>query len=327
MDTLEGNANYTKFMETRATGLIMDSNRVVGVNAVGRHGNRLTLMANRGVILATGGFAANVELRQNYAEGVFFPYLGPTLNTTNVATVTGDGILFAREAGAQLVGMEHLQLLHVTNPWTGHTGDMAGSTLNVANSVFVNQEGHRFINEGGRRDDISRAIMAQTGGITHVIISSDGMPDPDLDFTLDSRTFSYMLENNLAGFVRADTLAELAGILGINYANLVEAIREYNHHVDTQVPDRFGRALFLHRFETGPWFSQPRAPATHYTMGGVRIDVYTRALRGDGSIISGLYIAGELIGDIHGTNRLGGNAITEFLVFGRIAGQSAALSR
>jgi len=326
-DTLAGNRNYTYFMETRATGLISEGGRVVGVNAVGRHGNRLTLRANRGVILATGGFAANVELRQQYAEGPFWPYLGPTLNTTNVATVTGDGHFFARDAGADLVGMDQIQLLHVTNPWTGHTGCMAGSTLNVANSVFVNQEGHRFVREDGRRDEISLAIMAQTGGVAHVIISSDGMPDPDLDLTLDKRSFSYMLEHNLAGFVRADTLEELAGVLGVNPANLAAAIAEYNSHVDSQVHDRFGRALLLTRFETGPWFSQPRAPATHYTMGGVRIDEYTRALRADGSVIPGLYIAGELIGDIHGTNRLGGNAITEFLVFGRIAGQSAALGR
>ena len=111
------------------------------------------------------------------------------------------------------------------------------------------------------------------------------------------------------------------------YPSHGDAQREYNSHVDSQVPDRFGRAIFSTRLETGPWYSQPRAPAAHYTMGGVRIDEHARAIRPDCSPVPGLYAAGEMTGGIHGGNRLGANALTELWVFGRIAGASAAARR
>ena len=97
--------------------------------------------------------------------------------------------------------------------------------------------------------------------------------------------------------------------------------------MDSQTADRFGRVLFGVKFETGPWYAFPRAPAVHHTMGGVAIDEYARAVRADGSHIPGLYCAGEMTGVLHGANRLGGNAMTDFAVFGRIAGTSAAAGR
>ena len=325
-NVLEPRDNFTLLMETRATGLIMEGDRVAGVNATGRHGNRITIRANNGVILATGGFAGNVELRQQYSEGYLWPYLGPTLLTTNVSTVTGDGIFFARDAGAQLVNMEHLQLFQEANPLTGAIDGSA--PFGVAGYILVNKEGRRFVREDGRRDDIGIAMIGQTGGISFIIQSSETIPDPTTAVTHDRRTVAFMLENNLAGFVKADTLEELAELLGINAENLVRTVADFNAAVDAGLTsDEFGRTNLTRRIATGPWIGYPRAPATHYTMGGVVIDQYTRVLRGDGSIISGLYAAGEITGVIHGTNRLGGNAFTDIMVFGRIAGQSAAAGR
>ena len=325
---LEGQRNYTQFMETTATGLILEGGRVVGVNAVDNFtGQRITLRANRGVVLATGGFAGNVEMRVHYAQGDVWPYLGPTLNTTNVGTVTGDGLFFARDAGAELVNMQHIQLLHITNPATGSTACISTAGVNTMANLFVNNEGRRFVAEDGRRDDISRAIMAQPGGIMHMIFSADFTPDPNADLTLDGRSVAFMLENRLAGYVKADTLEELARLIGVDANNLAASVREFNSHADTQRPDRFGRVLFGMKFENGPWYSYPRAPATHHTMGGVRIDEYARALRADGTPVPGLFAAGEITGVLHGANRLGGNAMTDFTVFGRIAGKSAAAGR
>ena len=327
-DTLARSDRYTLLMETTATGLIMDGERVVGVNAEGRHGNRVTLRANRGVVLATGGFGANVEMRQRHGEGPGkWDYLGPTLNTSNVAGATGEGIYFARDAGAELIHMDQIQILHVANPWTGVISCISLAMGAAETGLFINQEGNRFVREDGRRDDLSRAILAQTGGVIHLITSSEGIPDPTRSFTADRRTVAYMVENNVVGFVMADTLEELARAIGADANNLIEAVREYNSHVDSQLPDRFGRAIFSTRLETGPWFAQPRAPTVHYTMGGVRIDEHARAIRPDGSPVPGLYAAGEMTGGIHGTNRLGGNAYTDIHVFGRIAGANAAARR
>ena len=325
---LEGRRNYTGLLETRATGLIIEGGRVVGAHAVNNHtGQRITLRANNGVILATGGFAGNVEMRVRYAQGDFWPYLGPTVPTSNLSTVTGDGIRFAQDAGAQLLIMDQIQLLHICNPITGRTGDISGP-FGTAGSVYVNREGNRFVAEDGRRDVISQAILNQPGRVMYLIQSSDSIVDPATTRTLDGRNLAFMIENNISGWVMAPTLEALAARLGMPYANLSRTMAAYNAIVDAGgAIDEFGRVLFTRRIANGPWYAYPRAPATHHTMGGVAIDEYTRVLRPDGSIIPGLYAAGEVTGVVHGSNRLGGSAVAEVLVFGRIAGQSAAARR
>ena len=323
---LAGRNNYTELLETRATGLTMDRGRVTGVTAVNNlTGQQLTIRANRGVILATGGFAGNVELRQQYG-GQLWPYLGPTLITTNVDTVTGDGHFFARDAGAHLINMQYIQLMQEANPITGNINDSA-TPFGVMGYLMVNREGNRFIREDGRRDDVCKAILNQTDGIWFMIQSSESIPDPHAARTFDGRTVAFMLENNLSGYVTADTLEELAVLIGVPPQNLVRAVAAYNAAFDAGLATcELGRAL-VRRIATGPWFAYPRAPAAHYTMGGVLVDAYARALRADNSVIPGLFAAGEITGVLHGTNRLGGNAFTDIIVFGRLAGQSAAAGR
>ena len=320
---LENRPNFTGLLETRATGLIMERGRVVGAHAVNNQtGQRITLRANNGVILATGGFAGNVEMRRRYAEGDFWTYLGPGVPNSNVSTVTGDGIIFGRDAGAQLLIMDQIQLLHICHPVTGRTGDIVSPGTGVR--IYVNREGNRFVAEDGRRDVISQAIFNQPGRVMYVIQSADSIPDPRVQRSHDGRNFVFMLENNVSGHITAPTLEELAVKLGMPPANLARTVAAYNAAVTAGGNDQFGRALLTRRLENGPWYAFPRAPAVHHTMGGLAIDEHTRVLRADGSVISGLYAAGEVTGVLHGSNRLGGSAVTDFLVFGRIAGQSAA---
>lgn len=321
-DTLETAANYTLLMDTRATSLIMDGDTVVGVNAVGRDGNQVTLNANNGVILATGGFAGNVELRQYFGEGVLWPYLGPTLADSNMPGVTGDGLFMAEAVGAALVNMYHIQLLHVCNPYTGATYDIIPGA-----QIFVNQEGLRFVREDGRRDDMSQAILDQTGGRMFQIGSSDAIGDPETWTALGGQTLAFYLSIGHSGYTVADTLEELAEKMGIPPAALVQTVEEYNRYVESGTTDSFGRATFAPQMLIGPWYAFPRAPAVHHTMGGVLVDHETRVLREDGSAIEGLFAAGEITGVVHGSNRLGGNAIVDFVVFGRIAGEVAAQGR
>jgi flavocytochrome c len=325
-DTLARRNNYTQIMETSAKTLIVENGRVVGVSAEGKAGNKVTIRAAKGVILATGGFAGNIKLRQEFCEGEKWPDLGPGLNTTNVPGVTGDGIFMARDAGVKLVNMEQIQLLQVCNPQTGAIAGNAYPNY-VEGYVFINKNGQRFTNEGGRRDDVSKAIMRQPEGLMYLIQSADSIPDPKTVLTLDGRTVSYMLENKLSGWVTAPDLDSLAKALGIPAANLKKTIDTFNTHVDTQARDEFGRALFTYKYTKGPWYSFPCKPAAHHTMGGVLIDEECRALKSEGSVLPGLYCAGEITGVIHGGNRLGGNAMVDFTVFGRIAGLSAAAGK
>ena len=312
---------FTAMMDTEGKSLIMDGDKVVGVNAVRKDGSKVTLHANKGVILATGGFAGNVELRQQYCEGEKWPDLSAKVITTNMPGVTGDGIFMARDAGAELINMEQIQLLPYANPWTGATSDI---TLTYSASMYINKEGRRFVREDGRRDEMSLAIIAQTDGLMYQLFSADAVPDPATGKTLGDKTVAYYLDNHLAGYVQADTLEGLAEILGMDPAVLTQTIEEFNSYVRGEAKDPCGRTTWTKELVTGPWYAYPRKPAAHHTMGGVNVDTDTHALREDGSIIEGLYCAGEITGNLHGANRLGGNAIVDFCVFGRIAGANAA---
>lgn len=318
-DTLDKASGYTLLMNTTGESLITENGRVTGVNAVGKDGEKVTLHATKGVILATGGFASNVKLRQEYCEGEKWPDLGPTLPTSNVSGVTGDGIFMAQEVGADLVNMEQIQLLHVCNPKTGHTYDIISGTT-VA-GIFVNQEGKRFIREDGRRDEISKAILSQTGGKMYLLFSADLAPDPNTTKALGGQTLQYYLDTN-KDYVTADTIEELAEKLGMPAEELKATADAFNQHLAAGTEDEFGRVTYFQKIETAPFYAYPRSPAAHHTMGGVRIDTETHALDKEGNVIPGLYCAGEITGVVHGGNRLGGNALVDFTVYGRIAGES-----
>ncbi len=310
--------NYTEYMNTTAVGLVMDGDRVVGVEAVDKDGNALTFTANNGVILATGGFAGNVELRQEYCEGEKWPDLGAGVPTSNMPGVTGDGIFFARDAGAELVNMDQIQLLPYCNPTTGATYDIISS----AGAIFINKEGERFVREDGRRDVMSKAIIAQTDGLMYMVSSGQGRDPADI-YALGGQTLQYYLDHNYGGYVWGDTVEELAEKLDVPAEALQATLDAYNEHAANNVEDEFGRVSYSGTLEA-PYFAMPRKPAVHHTMGGVSIDELTHALKADGTPVPGLYCAGEITGVIHGANRLGGNAIVDFVVFGQIAGEQAA---
>ena len=289
-----------------------------------RTGKEITARANNGVILATGGFAGNVELRQKYCEGEKWPDLSAKVLTTNTSGVRGDGIFMAEAAGAALVNMEQIQLLPYCNPWTGLVNDVVGG--GDGSSIFLNKEGKRFVREDGRRDDMSKAIIAQTDGMMYIFgtAKSYGVTDVRDCKTLGGQPVSYLLDTNPNGYIAADTLEEMAEKLGFPYENLKATLDSYNEHVRAGTADEFGRVTFKDVLEEGPFIATARKPAAHHTMGGVRIDEMTHALDSEGNIVPGLYCAGEITGVIHGTNRIGGNAIVDYLTFGREAGRNAA---
>ncbi len=321
-DNLAGKSDLIDIMtDTEGKSLIVEDGRVTGVNAQGKSGNKVTLHATKAVILATGGFAGNVEMRMKYAQSDKWPDLSAKVISTNMQGVSGDGIRMAQEVGANLINMNQIQLLPYANPWTGGTGDI---TLTYSGSIYINKNGERFVREDGRRDEMSLGIIAQPEGIMYQLFSADAVPDPTKGKTLGGMPPSYYIDNKLSGYVSAPTVAGLAEILKMNPSTLQKTIDDFNSYVEGTEVDPFGRITFTKKLLTGPWYAYPRKPAAHHTMGGVDIDASARALRVDGSVIDGLYCAGEVTGNLHGANRLGGNAIVDFCVFGRIAGMNAA---
>ncbi len=317
VDTLKKYGNQVIIMmETPADSLIMEGKKVVGVQATDKFGNKYTINANNGVILATGGFSGNVELRQEYCEGDKWKDLSDKVKTTNLKAITGDGIIMAREIGVSLVDMEQIQLLHLGNDFTGSTkGVIPYKGRSSDEVIFVNSNGERFVAEDGRRDVMVNAILEQEGGFYWMIHDSKNI-DPK----------SAEAENYIKGgyLYRTETLEELADLINIPKENLIASVNQYNKSVETGVDELTGRKLLTTTINEGPFFAAKRVPSVHHTMGGVEIDADAHVIYKDGSIVEGLYAAGEVTGGIHGGNRVGGNAVDDTVVFGRIAGYNAA---
>lgn len=314
----ENSSDIEVMVDTKATSFIVEDGVVKGVNAE-KNGGKVTLHANKGVVLAAGGFGANVEMREQYNKT--WPSL-KTIKTTNHTGATGDGIVMAQDINASLIGMEHIQLLPMGDP---KTGSLSGNIeQGVQNRIFVNKEGNRFVDEGARRDVMTKGLMEQTDAFMWVIVDKHSYPTGDT-----KNNFNETIDDLVAAgrAYKADTLEDLAKQIGVDPANLVNAVENFNKAVDGTISDEFGRTLFADKIDTAPFYAGARVPTVHHTMGGVEINENAQVLDSNGNVIKGLYAAGEVTGGIHGTNRLGGNALADIAVFGRIAGESAALAK
>ena len=301
--------------ETRGTELIKNSRTVTGVRAMTNAGANVTLYANKGVVLATGGFAANSEMVAKYNN--YWPGLDANLPSTNSPLICGDGIVMAEAAGAALVGMGYTQLNPATDPDDGQL--FSGLYGGADTMVYFNKEGKRYVNEYSERDVLSAAALEQTDGLFFVVCDQKVADNPGVPQMADVKA-----SEEKGDLYIADTLEELAEKMGVPVDVFVAEVERYNSFVETGVDEDFGKPAFGGKIETAPFYATPRKPGLHHTMGGVKIDTQTHVLTEDGNPIPGLYAAGEVCGGIHAGTRLGGNAMTDFLVFGRIAGENAA---
>ncbi|MCW6660755.1 flavocytochrome c [Aerococcaceae bacterium NML201209] len=300
------------FLDTKATELIQENGTVVGVK-VENNGKEIIINANKGVIVATGGFAANIEMREKYNAAYGSQYL-----TTAVPASTGDGIAMCENIGAQLVDMEQIQVYPTCNPLTGIISYVANARFDGA--LLINQEGQRFINESGRRDEISNAILEQPGGYAYLVWGQEIETVGNMT-QVHKNEFEELKKNNL--LFEAATLEELAATVEMDAAKLAETIAKFNGYVPDKNDPDFNKTGAYRTIAEGPFYIQKVMPATHHTMGGVKININAQVLDTEGNPIPNLFAAGEVVGGIHGTNRLGGNAITDIIVFGRIAGVNA----
>lgn len=302
-------------LSTKANDLIIKDGRVAGVMAQAKNGTKYVLNAADGVILTTGGFGANVKMRNEYDE-LWGKKLGETTPTTNLPSATGDGISLAKKAGAGLTQMGWIQLFPAGDPTTGATSFKLGEN----SCIYVNKNGKRYVNESERRDVLAKANLAQEGGVFYVISSAKrALVDKD-----GRNAYGVKVDDILKSgkSYKADTLEELAQKAGINGKNLVETVKRWNEFCKKGTGDEMGRPTCMddHRLdEGGPYYATLMTPSVHHTMGGVTINKKAQVLNEAGNVIPGLYAAGEVTGGIHGTNRVGCNAVPDALVFGRIA--------
>lgn len=299
-------------LDTKATELIVEDGRVVGVKAEGIDKN-YTLKADKGVIMATGGYAANPSMVREYlSDGVYTKEnLPEKLPSTNHPGATGEGLLMAEDAGAQLIDMQHIQLLPMP-------GDKYGPSINVEHSFFINKEGNRYVREDAGRDELCLTTFKQTDGQYYMINDSKIIPENRL--TLSGEKLDVLIEKGTV--VEANSIEELAKAIGVPEENLKATVEKFNSYVENKNDPEFGRQVWGEKIDKAPFYATLRYPALHHTMGGIKINTNAQVLDKNDQVIPGLFAAGEVTGGIHGANRLGGNAIADIIVFGRIAGKS-----
>lgn len=288
---------------TKANEIIIEDGKAVGVKATAE-GVNYTVKA-KAVILATGGFGANEAMYTQYR-----PELKGFV-TTNTPGATGDGIAMAEKAGAALVDMEQIQIHPTVHQ---ETSIMITESVRGGGAILANQGGKRFTNEMGTRDVVSADVIAQEGSSAYLI------------FDQKQREALSAIEGYIkAGITtEAATVEALAEAIGTDKTALTETVTTWNKAVADKKDAAFARATGMDvDVSVGPFYAIKIAPGVHHTMGGVKIDVNTQVLNAAGAVIPGLFAAGEVTGGIHGANRIGGNAVTDFVVFGRQAAVSA----
>ncbi len=275
--------------------------------AMGERNRAESIVRARRVILATGGFAANLALRMRYR-----PELDQTVATTadphgiSRDPATGDGLYLAQEMGAAWTRMASMVLLPY---WGGRMLDYSGAEL------YVDHEGRRFVDETASSNTIARAIGALPERSMFVITDAKSVKGGNVGAKL------------AAGSVhRAQSGSEMARAMDVPVSSLTDTLEAYNAQVRKGGPDAFGRRVFLQTIDTPPYYWGEERVMVHVTLGGLKVDTHARVLRPDGSAIENLYAAGELVGGIWGEDRLGGTGLMTALVLGRVAGREAVAS-
>lgn len=293
-------------LETQATEIVMEDGVAVGIIA---NSPTVNYTINAGaVIVASGGFGGNLEM---VAE------LKPELEgyvSTNAPTLTGDGIKMAEAVGAATVDMEQIQI-HPTVVQAN--GALITESLRGDGAILLNAEGKRFIDETQTRDVVSANVIAQTDSYAWLIVNQAMFDDSTV-------VQKYVDQEYL---IAAEDVAALAELIGADEAVIQESLDAWNTAIETQNDAECGREgldTIAYNVSEGPYYAVKIAPGIHHTMGGIMINTNAEVIDTEGNVIPGLYAAGEVTGGVHGGNRLGANAVTDIIVYGRIAAQQAA---
>ncbi len=300
------NKNIEIRTSNKVTGLLTAvDGSVTGVKVENANGSAYTLAA-KAVIIATGGFGANLDMVTS---------LQPSLKgfaTLNHPGATGDAFGWVTAIGGATIQMANIQI-HPTAEATNHI--LITEAVRGNGAILVNHESKRFCNEMDTRDVVSAAILAQTQGEAFLIFDQGVRKSLA---SIETYANQHLLKEGA-------TVAELAQAIGVPAADLEATLNRYNAYQKEGVDKDFGRSAtgMTASLETAPYYAVRVTPAIHHTMGGLSVNTNTQVLRADGTPIPGLYAAGEVTGGLHGANRLGGNGVADIVVNGRLAGINA----
>ncbi|MFB3924568.1 MAG: flavocytochrome c [Syntrophales bacterium] len=288
---------------------------VLGVE-VTKDKKKSNIKIKKALVLASGGFSRDVKMRMT-----FNPSLVPEYNCTNQPGATGEVIRYAQAIGAEAIQMAFIQLYPCAEPETGmlDTPAVYPYTGTGYGLIYVNKAGKRFISELERRDVVSMAQIKSGSKPTYSILNDEifkklVVPKEELEKGIAK-----------GRILKADTLAELAGKLGIPADALQDTINRHNVFIAQGKDPDFNKPITKNMVPlvSGPFYGIAQWPSIHHCMGGLRINTSAQVIDIWGNPIPRLYAAGEVCGGVQGSNRLGGNATTDCVVFGRIAGMNA----
>lgn len=289
-------------LETRGTKLLKDdSGAICGVEALQSSGDTITFHS-KAVILATGGYDRNEEVKQQYS---------PTYanSRTNVgAGNTGDGLIMAREIGANIIGNDSA-IAQIS------AYGAAGKDMFTFSGLYVSVKGERFMDESSPRPVRTPIVLRKTNAPEfYMIIDSKGATEGIETAVKDKTAF------------KADTLEELAKAAGMEPELFVKSVERYNELKAKGVDEDFGKsAELMDPIEEAPFYAIHCNMNTAGTFGGPQTDLEAQVLDTEGNVIPGLYAAGEVSsGDLINKEYPGsGMAIQTFVTMGRIAGKNS----
>ena len=252
-----------------------------------------SVITSRALILCAGGFANNRELIRRYVPNLNFKY--------SDSRGTGEVLQKAIEAGVQVENMDAVECIPEGSILSKYSARLYAMT---PGTVFINEDGERFVDEAATRKTITEALIKQGAKRCWTIVDTRSVK------RLDKSQQKNLYRAYFAGQVwKNDTLEALC--------------KDINVPFDT-VKTSFDQVDPTHRPSVAPYWAVRMYPWVHYTLGGISINEQAECLNRFGIPIPGLYAAGQITGSVHGENRLGGNGLTDAFTFGRIAGKNAA---
>ncbi|ARD60442.1 flavocytochrome c [Kosakonia radicincitans DSM 16656] len=293
-------------LDTSVEEILFTEGEVRGVRLLNDEQETLNVQA-KSVIVATGGFSANSAMVVKYRPDL------EGFVTTNHKGATGGGIALLERLGAGTVDMGEIQIHPTVEQKTSY---LVSESIRGGGAILVSQQGKRFYNEMSTRDKVSAAIIALPEHYAYIVF--------DEHVRAKNKAADEYIAKGLV--TSASSPRELADKLGIDYHAFLATLERYNGFVEKQHDEDFGRTTALRApINEGPFHAIQIAPGVHHTMGGVTINTETEVLNTAHQVIPGAYAAGEVVGGIHGGNRIGGNAVADIIIFGSLAGHQAAV--
>ncbi|MGM7678778.1 FAD-dependent oxidoreductase [Microbacterium sp. A94] len=314
-------AGGTTLREHRAVRLITDaSGRVTGATLASSDGE-IDVIARQGVVIATGGFTRGNELMEIFApeQLAAIPFGGKGN--------TGDGLRMAWKLGADMADMSFVSGTYGSHPETGHVHELL--TAYYMGAIIVNRAGERFTDESQSYKTLGRAVLDEEDGLGVQIFDADvrakshpGIPLKDMEAI-----------ESLGHLHHADTLEELAEIVGIDGNQLVQTVARYNRAVADGTADELGRESLcngigeLGTITKAPFYAYPAKSLMTTTYCGVKVTPDAEVVDVEGEVIPGLYAIGEVVGGFHGAAYMTGTSLGKGAIFGlHVACQAAERS-